>query len=61
MGEPGNRWHVGAPTSGAIVNVGVTVTQRVAGRSTLQSLEAMRIETHMAAEHNAEAGQTGCR
>ena len=52
LAEPGNPWHVGAPIPGAIVNV--VVGQRVNAGSTLLSLEAMKVETHVAADRDAE-------
>jgi pyruvate carboxylase len=58
LAEPGNPWHVAAPMPGAIVNVAVAVVvvvgQRVNAGSTLLSLEAMKMETHVAADRNAE-------
>jgi len=39
---------------GAIVNVAVTVGQRVNAGSTLLSLEAMKMETRVAADRDAE-------
>jgi pyruvate carboxylase len=53
VAEPGNPWHVAAPMPGAIVNVAVAVGQRVAAGSTLFSLEAMKMETHVAADREA--------
>ena len=49
-----NPWHVAAPMPGAIVNVAVAVGQRVSAGSTLLSLEAMKMETHVAADRDAE-------
>jgi pyruvate carboxylase len=56
LAEPGNPWHVAAPMPGAIVNVAVVVVvgQRVNAGSTLLSLEAMKMETHVAADRDAE-------
>jgi pyruvate carboxylase len=54
LAEPGNPWHVAAPMPGAIVNVAVAVGQRVNAGSTLLSLEAMKMETHVAADRDAE-------
>jgi pyruvate carboxylase len=56
LAEPGNPWHVAAPMPGAIVNVAVVVVvgQRVNAGSTLLSLEAMKRETHVAADRDAE-------
>jgi pyruvate carboxylase len=39
---------------GAIVNVAVAPGQRVSAGSTLLSLEAMKMETHVAADRDAE-------
>jgi pyruvate carboxylase len=39
---------------GASVNVAVAVGQRVNAGSTLLSLEAMKMETHVAADRDAE-------
>jgi pyruvate carboxylase len=58
LAEPGNPWRVAAPMPGAIVNVAVVVVvgqrQRVNAGSTLLSLEAMKMETHVAADRDAE-------
>jgi pyruvate carboxylase len=48
-----NPWHVAAPMPGAIVNVAVAVGQRVGAGSTLLSLEAMKMETHVTADRDA--------
>ncbi len=48
-----NPWHVAAPMPGAIVNVAVTVGQRISAGSTLLSLEAMKMETHVTADRDA--------
>ena len=50
IAETGNPWHVGAPMPGAIVTVAVEVGQKVCAGSTLLSLEAMKMESHIAAE-----------
>ena len=39
---------------GAIVNVAVAVGQRVGAGSTLLALEAMKMETHVTADRDAE-------
>jgi pyruvate carboxylase len=52
--EPGNPWHVGAPMPGGIVSVAVKPGQHVSAGSTLLALEAMKMETHVAAERDAE-------
>lgn len=54
LAEPGNPSHVAAPMPGAIVNVAVSVGQRVSSGSTLFSLEAMKMETHVASDRDAE-------
>ncbi len=54
LAEPGNALQVAAPMPGAIVNVAVVAGQRVGAGSTLLSLEAMKMETHVAAERDAE-------
>jgi len=52
--ETGNPWHVGAPMPGGIVSVAVKPGQRVGAGSTLLALEAMKMETHVAADRDAE-------
>ncbi|MCU0967755.1 MAG: pyruvate carboxylase [Rubrivivax sp.] len=54
VAEAGNPWHVAAPMPGAIVNVAVTAGQRVSAGSMLFSLEAMKMETHVTADRDAE-------
>lgn len=54
LADPTNPWHVAAPMPGAIVNVAVTPGQRVNAGSTLLALEAMKMETHMTADRDAE-------
>jgi pyruvate carboxylase len=54
LAESGNPWHVAAPMPGAIVNVAVQPGQRVSAGDTLLSLEAMKMETHVVAERDAE-------
>ncbi|WP_088280124.1 pyruvate carboxylase [Ideonella sp. A 288] len=54
VADPSNPFHVAAPMPGAIVTVAVTVGQRVAAGATLLALEAMKMETHVAAERDAE-------
>ena len=51
--DPTNPWHVAAPMPGAIVNVAVAVGQRIGAGSTLLSLEAMKMETHVTADRDA--------
>nr|WP_150696861.1 pyruvate carboxylase [Pandoraea terrae] len=52
VAEPGNPLHVGAPMPGAIVTVPVAEGQTVHAGATLLSLEAMKMETHLAAERD---------
>lgn len=52
--EPGNPWQVAAPMPGAIVSVSVLPGQRVGPGSTLLALEAMKMETHVTADREAE-------
>jgi pyruvate carboxylase len=54
VADAGNPWHVAAPMPGAIVNVAVAVGQRISAGSTLLSLEAMKMETHVATDRDAE-------
>ena len=54
LADPTNPWHVAAPMPGAIVNVAVTPGQRVNAGSTLLALEAMKMETHVTADRDAE-------
>jgi pyruvate carboxylase len=54
VADPANIWHVAAPMPGAIVSVAVQTGQRVSAGSTLLALEAMKMETHVAAERDAE-------
>ncbi len=54
VADPANPWHVAAPMPGGIVSVAVTVGQHVNAGSTLLSLEAMKMETHVAADRDAE-------
>ncbi len=55
--DPGNPGHVAAPMPGAIVSVAVAKGQRVSAGSTLLALEAMKMETHVTAERDAEVEQ----
>ncbi|GAB3630185.1 acetyl-CoA carboxylase biotin carboxylase subunit [Pandoraea terrae] len=52
VAEPGNPLHVGAPMPGAIVTVPVTAGQTIQAGATLLSLEAMKMESHLAAERD---------
>jgi pyruvate carboxylase len=54
VADPANPWHVAAPMPGGIVSVAVVVGQHVSAGSTLLSLEAMKMETHVAADRDAE-------
>ncbi len=54
LADTANPWQVAAPMPGAIVSVAVTRGQRVGAGSTLLSLEAMKMETHVAADRDAE-------
>ena len=54
VADPGNPWQVAAPMPGAIVSVAVQVGQRVSAGSTLLALEAMKMETHVTADRDAE-------
>jgi pyruvate carboxylase len=49
-----NPWQVAAPMPGGIVSVAVKPGQRVSAGSTLLALEAMKMETHVAADRDAE-------
>jgi pyruvate carboxylase len=49
-----NPWQVAAPMPGAIVSVAVQPGQRVSAGSTLLALEAMKMETHVSADRDAE-------
>ncbi|MBZ8140691.1 pyruvate carboxylase [Rubrivivax gelatinosus] len=53
LAEAGNPWQVAAPMPGAIVSVAVVPGQPVAAGDTLLALEAMKMETHVAAERDA--------
>jgi pyruvate carboxylase len=52
--EPGNPWHIAAPMPGGIVSVAVQPGQRVRPGSALLALEAMKMETHVMADREAE-------
>ena len=54
VADPGNPWHVAAPMPGAIVSVAVQPGQRIGAGSTLLALEAMKMETHVTADRDAE-------
>jgi len=52
--EVGNPLHVPAPMPGAVVTVAVKAGQKVSAGSTLVSIEAMKMETHITAEADCE-------
>jgi pyruvate carboxylase len=54
LADPRHPGHVAAPMPGAIVSVAVAKGQRVAAGSTLLALEAMKMETHVTADRDAE-------
>ncbi|MDE2367718.1 MAG: pyruvate carboxylase [Burkholderiales bacterium] len=54
VAEPGNPLHVAAPMPGGIVSVPVKAGQKVRAGSPLVALEAMKMETHIAAERDCE-------
>jgi pyruvate carboxylase len=54
VADPGNAFHVAAPMPGAIVSIAVQKGQRVSVGSTLLALEAMKMETHVTADRDAE-------
>jgi pyruvate carboxylase len=57
VAEPSNPLHVAAPMPGSVVTVAVQAGQRVTAGSTLIALEAMKMETHIAAEHDCEIAE----
>ncbi|MBK5153080.1 MULTISPECIES: pyruvate carboxylase [Paraburkholderia] len=54
IADPKNCWHVAAPMQGAIISIAVHPGQRVHPGSTLLSLEAMKMETCVTADRDAE-------
>jgi pyruvate carboxylase len=54
VADPANPWQVAAPMPGGIVSVAVQPGQRVSAGSTLLALEAMKMETHVTADRDAE-------
>ncbi len=54
VADANNPWHVAAPMPGGIVSVAVQAGQRVSAGSTLLALEAMKMETHVTADRDAE-------
>lgn len=57
VAEPSNPLHVAAPMPGSVVTVAVQAGQRVTAGSTLIALEAMKMEMHLAAEHDCEIAE----
>ena len=57
LADPANPGHIAAPMPGAIVSVAVVKGQRVSAGSTLLALEAMKMETHVTADREAEVEQ----
>ncbi len=51
--EPGNTNHVAAPMPGVVASVGVQVGQKVSAGDLLLTIEAMKMETGIHAEHDA--------
>lgn len=54
VADAANPLHVAAPMPGAIVSVAVKPGQHVAAGGTLLALEAMKMETHVTADRDAE-------
>lgn len=54
LADIGNPLHIAAPMPGSIVTVAIQPGQRVSAGSTLVSLEAMKMETHIAAQSDCE-------
>ncbi|WP_233839357.1 pyruvate carboxylase [Paraburkholderia sp. ZP32-5] len=52
--DPSNPLHIASPMPGLIVTVAVAVGQRVAAGTTLIAIEAMKMETHIAADRDCE-------
>nr|WP_302057123.1 biotin/lipoyl-containing protein [Paraburkholderia sp. CNPSo 3281] len=65
VANPEDLLHVAAPMPGSVMAVAVQPGQRVAAGSTLVALEAMKMETHIAADRDcviaAVHGQAGNR
>jgi pyruvate carboxylase len=59
--EPGNTRHVGAPMPGTITTVAATAGARVARGDVLLTLEAMKMETAVRAEGEAEIAEVIAR
>ncbi|HBO77289.1 MAG TPA: pyruvate carboxylase, partial [Cupriavidus sp.] len=57
VADPENPLHIAAPMPGSIVTVAVQPGQRVAAGTTLLALEAMKMETHIAADRDGEIGR----
>src|SRR5262249_38623281 len=54
VADPENPLHIAAPMPGSIVTVAVQPGQCVAAGTTLLALEAMKMETHIAADRDCE-------
>jgi len=59
--EEGNPKHVGAPMPGTIVTVAAQTGQKVAKGDPLVSIEAMKMETMLTAEHDGTVKAIHCR
>jgi pyruvate carboxylase len=57
LADPGNLGHIAAPMPGAIVGIAVAKGQRVSAGSALLAMEAMKMETHVTADRDAEVEQ----
>ena len=55
--DPANALHVAAPMAGGVVSVAVKPGQKVKAGDALLALEAMKMETHLNAERDAEIEQ----
>ena len=55
--DPANALHVAAPRAGGVVSVAVKSGQKVKAGDALLALEAMKMETHLNAERDAEIEQ----
>ena len=57
LADPANALHVAAPMAGGVVSVAVKPGQKVKAGDALLALEAMKMETHLNAERDAEIEQ----